>query len=810
MEIEVTRLTSEVWHSQSKIERLRAKINNPSWAVWVGAITLVIYLALLPLVERTWRATGDEPHYLLTAHSLVHDLDFDLANNYAQLDYLNFYISQDITPQILLSPSGQQILDHQLGLPVLIAPAYALAGRFGVLAFQAVLGGLLAALTFKLAAFISQDQVAALLATLFVALTPPLLLYHYLVYPELLGALLTTLVIYYAVRSNRATPTAFALTLISLLTLPWLNRRFVPLVILLVLLIAWAWRRREENWEIRRLRSWLVYFGLSNLLLLLTTLLSIGLLGWVSSQLTPVAGPDFFVPAVTSILGERIIRGLVGWLVDQQRGLFVYAPIYVFALWGLPFLISDSLRQHSRHWVVVLPFLLSLGVTTLAGGFWLAWELGPRFLVVALPSLAPLLALAWRNYHHQWLWRGLALLLFGLSLSNTLVILQNPELPYKSSLALYYGEKLGLPLTEWLPDLAGYTRVSPGAAADSTSAQVVAENGEKIWLAEPGSPVNVVRSGPLTELPFGHYHLSWPVRVEAGLPPETELLRLSLKLSGGGQIFNKVITAADLPTDGRYGEVQLAFRNPNVDRWRTPPVLTVVSSGKSQIGAKEVILAPDPFYALFLPYLFLALPLLVALWAWFGHSQNLSHQAGQISRPKSAVAGARPAFQGVMWGLALILPLVTFSQAAFQYHQTNQTYPASQLSHFVGRTVVDPQAMAGQAWLVDPQIDPPQKAVYGPFDIYESGRYHVTFRLKLPQAAPTDQDLARLQVSATTNYDQLISQPLRAEHFSKPKVYHDFVLTITNPRRQALSFEVYYLGVAPLLIDQVTITKIAE
>jgi hypothetical protein len=73
----------------------------------------------------------------------------------------------------------------------------------------------------------------------------------------------------------------------------------------------------------------------------------------------------------------------------------------------------------------------------------------------------------------------------------------------------------------------------------------------------------------------------------------------------------------------------------------------------------------------------------------------------------------------------------------------------------------------------------------------------------------TKQDLAHLQVAATANFDELIIQPLRMEHFANPNLYHDFVLTVTNPRRQALSFEVYYLGIAPLLIDQVTITKIS-
>ena len=250
MEIEVARLTAGVWQKSKIQNRLspdgeKSKIQSPTWTIWVGVLVLAIYLALLPFVEQTWRATGDEPHYLLAAHSLVNDLDFDLTNNYDQLDYLNFYFSKDITRQIRLSPTGQQILDHQLGLPVLIAPAYALAGRWGVLAFQAALGGLLAMLTFKLAVLISRDEMASLLATLFVTLSPPLLMYQYLVYPELLGAFLTTLILYYAISQGRPMPTSVILVLFSLITLPWLNRRFIPLAIMLALLSAWAWRRGD-------------------------------------------------------------------------------------------------------------------------------------------------------------------------------------------------------------------------------------------------------------------------------------------------------------------------------------------------------------------------------------------------------------------------------------------------------------------------------------------------------------------------------------------------------------------------------------
>ena len=67
-------------------------------------------------------------------------MDLDLANNYDRLDYLAFYFSQDIDRQVRTNRAGQQILNHQLGLPVMIAPAYALGGRTGVLILQAILG----------------------------------------------------------------------------------------------------------------------------------------------------------------------------------------------------------------------------------------------------------------------------------------------------------------------------------------------------------------------------------------------------------------------------------------------------------------------------------------------------------------------------------------------------------------------------------------------------------------------------------------------------------------------------------------------
>jgi hypothetical protein len=789
MSSEVVGKTSIIQYQ--KPTRILSKSVNPSWTALIGILVGAIYFTLLPIIERTWRPTGDEPHYLLASHSLTTDLDFDLANNYDEQDYLAFHTSRDITRQIRTNAAGQQILNHYPGLPILIAPAYALGGRFGVLVFQTILGSLLAVITFKLAFVISRDEKASLLATLFVALSPPLLLYHFLIYPELIGALLTTLILYYAVSLNRPSRAVAILVVLSLITLPWFNRRFAPFAFLMALLIIWAWRKENS------LKGLLSRAGIVGGV---ATGLSIAVLMWFNSQLDPPSQADFTFSV--TMLWHRLFRG-IGWLLDQQRGLFIFAPIYIVALWGLPPLLANSLRYRNRHWFVVLPFLLSLGVTAAAGGFWIAWEVGPRFLVVALPALAPLLALVWRHYSRWKVLSGSVILLFGFSLSNSLVIIQNPELPYKSSLPLFYSQALGLGFTELLPDLAGYATISVTDANPETKTVATHDN-EMVSFAEAGSSSTLVQPIPLPELPYGHYNLTWTLGANSNLSPETKLVRLTVKILGGGQLFNKIITAADLPGDGNYGKFRYSFLNPTIDRWGRSMVLHAVSTGQSNIRAKEIILTPDLIYAWILPYLYLTFVTGGAFLMWhrIRQSSNLQTES-QLIRLFSVP-------NEVSWGLLLILSFVTLGNLLYQENQIHRTYPANKLYHFVGQPIADLETENGQTWLVDPSIDPPQKAIYGPFDIYDPSLYNVTFRVKLPEPTETEQDIARLQVSATTNFDELETQTIRHEHFSKADLYHDFVLTINNPRRQALSFEVHYLGVAALAIDKITITKIED
>src|SRR5271169_4573197 len=97
----------------------------------ITLLVLAVYLALLPWTEQAWLRTGDEPHYLVAAESLARDGDFDLRNNYNPAVYLDWYPAPNLNPQVQARPDGAQYLIHTYGLPLLIAPAFWLAGARG-------------------------------------------------------------------------------------------------------------------------------------------------------------------------------------------------------------------------------------------------------------------------------------------------------------------------------------------------------------------------------------------------------------------------------------------------------------------------------------------------------------------------------------------------------------------------------------------------------------------------------------------------------------------------------------------------------
>ncbi|MEA2458713.1 MAG: hypothetical protein QOC95_1685, partial [Thermoleophilaceae bacterium] len=168
---------------------------------------------------------GDEPHYLLTAKSIVDDHNVELTDEYRQRQYRSFYPGT-LDPQGVLT-KGRLNEPHGVGFPLLIAPAFAIGGAKGVEVFLAAIAALAMMLAYRLALRVVPDP-WALGATLAVGLSPPVLAYSTAVYPELpaAAALAGAALLALRVASRASRKEAYAcFFLIGML--PWLGPKYL-------------------------------------------------------------------------------------------------------------------------------------------------------------------------------------------------------------------------------------------------------------------------------------------------------------------------------------------------------------------------------------------------------------------------------------------------------------------------------------------------------------------------------------------------------------------------------------------------------
>jgi len=106
-------------------------------------VAAIVYSLTIPAMLRT-PIDGDEPYYLLVTESIVHDRDLDLANQYRTIAHTASG-RRDLGPQLgdPVGKHGEQYSRHEPFLPLLMAPAYAIAGLPGAIAVIALFGVLL-------------------------------------------------------------------------------------------------------------------------------------------------------------------------------------------------------------------------------------------------------------------------------------------------------------------------------------------------------------------------------------------------------------------------------------------------------------------------------------------------------------------------------------------------------------------------------------------------------------------------------------------------------------------------------------------
>jgi hypothetical protein len=361
-------------------------------AVWI--VLFAAYAATIGLPAfGSSEFGGDEPHYLLTAESIVTDGDLDLRDEYAARAYRDWY------PYVLERhgrlTNGQANEPHGAGFPLLIAPAYAIGGPLAVQLFVAAIAALAFTLGGVLARRVVPDPSAGA-ATLACGLSPPALAYGTAVTPELTAAALIAAAALLALRAReRPRIRRVAGAALALGALPWLGLVFaIPGAVVALALLRWL-RRRGRGFAMLVVVEVLLFSGV------MYVTVNDQLFGGFTPTTADVAGRGLDDLG----LGDFAHRAprLVALWIDRSYGALRWAPVLALAFFALWLLwrsrrdrLADVLPDRRDLEVVATLCALVCGMQVLVAafvaptmfGFWFPG----RYLLVAFPFAVPLVA----------------------------------------------------------------------------------------------------------------------------------------------------------------------------------------------------------------------------------------------------------------------------------------------------------------------------------------------------------------------------------------------------------------------------------
>ncbi len=303
------------------------------WSVTAITIAIIVAtaaaagLAARRLTGTALFPSGDEPHYLVMAQSLWRDGDLKIENNHARGDYRE-YFPNDLEPHYLTRGSDGEIYSiHPIGLAVLLAPIYALAGYQGAVWALILMGALAAAMAWRWTLATLNAPGAATFAWAAIAFSAPFLFNTFTIYPEIAAAL--AVMFAFTAPSGRSAQRPGLLPWIAvglaIASLPWLSTKYAPMSAALLLVVIFRFNRKSVSF-LRDPRAWTM-----------VAIYAISLGAWFAFFYaiwgTPLPMAPYGSLVQTTPLNLRF--GAPGLLFDQEYGLLAYAPVYLLAATGL-------------------------------------------------------------------------------------------------------------------------------------------------------------------------------------------------------------------------------------------------------------------------------------------------------------------------------------------------------------------------------------------------------------------------------------------------------------------------------------------
>ena len=335
----------------------------------------------LIMISRGVTFSGDEPHYLLISHSLLHDGDFDLADNYAKRDYEKYmgpgvplaaHVVQGARP-------GSQYSFHSPGVSLLLLPFYAAGSlfggktllffiRFGMSLFGALLG--LQIFLFALKEW-KKDNLALILWTLF-TFASPVYFYSIHVYPEIVVALLSFTVFRALKQSPEISRSRWLALGLMLSSFIWFHAiKYLLIFATLGLYAIWVLikkSRTSARWVYFMAPVFLVTAVYFVFQYALYGSLSLSSVSW-QGKMTGEESLGFARTLLFDIPLRSRLETLAGYFLCQKDGGLFYAPLYFFSFLGA---VEMWRRKKKDFWLLILiaaPYFLNQAFLTQRTGY---------------------------------------------------------------------------------------------------------------------------------------------------------------------------------------------------------------------------------------------------------------------------------------------------------------------------------------------------------------------------------------------------------------------------------------------------------
>jgi hypothetical protein len=377
---------------QSRLLTARAIERWSLTAITIAVFTITTATAGLAARKLTGTAlfpSGDEPHYLVIAQSLWRDGDLKIENNHQRGDYREYFTSE-LDPHYLTRGADGEIYSiHPIGISVLLAPIYALAGYQGTVWTLILMAALAVTLAWRWTIAMLNAPGAATFAWAAIALSGPFLFNTFTVYPEIAAGLAVMLALTIMLRADTERPALWPSigAGLAIASLPWLSTKYAPMSAALFLVVVFRFGKGPAT----LLRN--------SKVLLMAAIYALSLGAWFAFFYAIWGNPLPMAPygslVQTTPLNLRF--GAPGLLFDQEYGLLAYAPVYILAGTGL-YQMWRSGAELRRQAIEVTCIFGALLATVGAFGIWWGGSAAPaRPITSGLPLLMLPIAMAFRS-----------------------------------------------------------------------------------------------------------------------------------------------------------------------------------------------------------------------------------------------------------------------------------------------------------------------------------------------------------------------------------------------------------------------------